>query len=276
MDGQPDLLDVPPQLITLPYTSIKTIADWASLVLDGPECPIRVEPLPSAEVTIRCTVVGSSPSGPCGSARTPCSAWSPSPAPGPGRVPGVGRVAGTDRGAPLRRCPGPHRSRPDVGGTEPDARRSRPPLRPDRHRRGGRDLRSPDLPRQEPKPPEAIDDLIDLAEALGDPEGRSLIFVGLSSGGYHAIEAGLRLHPLAVCAINPGITGWVPDLDVGAIDPRRMAYRAMPAGLRDLSVKHSRVAVGVVAGVVSGAGEVVALRPGGRCEQAGHSRCWSS
>ena len=67
--------------------------------------------------------------------------------------------------------------------------------------------------------------------------------MGLSSGGYHAIEAGLRLHPLGVCAINPGLTGWVPDVDQGVIDRRRQAYRPMPGFLRDLSVKHSRLAL---------------------------------
>ncbi len=157
--------------------------------------------------------------------------WSPNPAPGaPNRVPGAGRsraptVVFLSAGAldhtgagrmwvELARTLAGHGLRCvriDIDGVGETFGRS-------------------ELPRQEPKPPEAIDDMIDLAEALGDPEGRSLIFVGLSSGGYHAIEAGLRLHPLAVCAINPGITGWVPDLDLGATDPRRMAYRAMPAG----------------------------------------------
>jgi pimeloyl-ACP methyl ester carboxylesterase len=52
VDGQPDLLDVPPQMITLPTTSIKTIADWTSTVLDGPERRIRVETVDSAEVAV--------------------------------------------------------------------------------------------------------------------------------------------------------------------------------------------------------------------------------
>jgi hypothetical protein len=96
--------------------------------------------------------------------------------------------------------------------------------------------------RQIPKPPEAIDDLANLAEALGDPQGRTLVFVGLSSGGYHAIEAGLHLHPKAVCAINPALSSWVPEVDHCPPDRRRRAYRPMPDALQRLAVKHARVA----------------------------------
>ncbi len=234
VDGQPDLLDVPPQQLTLPVTTIKTIADWTSRVLDGPETRFEVEPAASAEVART----------PDGRAVTERAVWlgpnslfgmvTEPAADGEDRAPtvvflsagaldhaGAGRMwvelARRFAGHGLR-C-----LRFDIDGV-------------------GETFGRPDLPRQEPKPPEAIDDVVDVAGALGDPEARGLVFVGLSSGGYHAIEAGLRLHPLAVCAINPGITGWVPDIELGAIDSRRLAYRAMPPGLRDLSVRHARVA----------------------------------
>ncbi len=96
--------------------------------------------------------------------------------------------------------------------------------------------------RNVPKPPEAIDDLCDLAHALDDPDAEHLALIGLSSGGYHAIEAGLRLHPTAVCAINPGLASWVPEVDEGQVDPRRRAYRPMPEPLRRLAIRHARVA----------------------------------
>ena len=235
VDGQPDLLDVPPQMITLPTTTIKTIADWASHVLDGPGTPFAVEPVDSADVALT----------PDGRAITERAVRL-----GPNSLFGIVTEPATGSGA----------STPTVvffsAGALDHTGAGRMWVELAR-RFAGHGLRSvrfdidgvgetfgrPDLPRQEPKPPEAIDDLCDLAAALGDPQARDLIFVGLSSGGYHAIEGGLRLHPLAVCAINPGITGWVPDIEVGAIDSRRLAYRAMPPSLRDLSVKHSRVAL---------------------------------
>ncbi len=101
----------------------------------------------------------------------------------------------------------------------------------------------PDLPRNVPKPATAIDDVCDLCAALGDPDARDIVLVGLSSGGYHAIEAALRLHPRAICVMNPGISAPVAELDSDEpIDPRRRAYRPRPAVLRRLAVKHRRAA----------------------------------
>lgn len=100
----------------------------------------------------------------------------------------------------------------------------------------------PDQPRQVPRPPEAIDDLTDMAAAHLDPDGRHLIFVGLSSGAYHAIEAGLHLHPLAACSINLGWANSFAEVDQGVVDPRHLAYRPMPHPFRSLAVKHARPA----------------------------------
>ncbi len=100
----------------------------------------------------------------------------------------------------------------------------------------------PGQPRNIPKPPEAIDDLCDLVATLGDVDAADLVLVGLSSGGYHAIEGGLRFHPSGVAAINPGLASWVPEIEEGRVDSRRRAYRPMPAALRKVAVKHGRSA----------------------------------
>ena len=235
VDGQPDLLDVPPQMIILPATTIKTIVDWVSRVLDGTEGAMGVEVVSDAEVARDAT----------GRPITEHAVWL-----GPNELFGIVTEPGAD----------PDPSSPTVvflsAGALDHTGAGRKWVELARRFAGeglrcvrvdldgiGETFGRPGLPRQVPKPPEAIDDLIDLAGALGDPDGRNLVLVGLSSGGYHAIEAGLRLHPRGVCAINPGMTGWVPDVDLGVIDRRRLAYRPMPAFLRDLSVKHSRVAL---------------------------------
>jgi pimeloyl-ACP methyl ester carboxylesterase len=101
----------------------------------------------------------------------------------------------------------------------------------------------PDLPRNVPKLPAAIDDVCDLCAALGDPDAGDIVFVGLSSGGYHAIEAALRLHPRAICVMNPGTTAPVAELDAGEpIDRRRRAYQPRPEVLRRMAVNHHRLA----------------------------------
>ncbi len=234
VEGQPDLLDVPPQLITLPATTIKTIADWVSRAVEGAESPVRFDAVASAEVARDRQGRAISERAEWLGPNSLFAVVTEPPAIGAGEPPtvvflsagaldhiGAGRMwveLARRFAAGGLRC-----VRVDIDGV-------------------GESFGRPDLPRRVPKPPEAIDDLDDLAAALGDPEGRNLILVGLSSGGYHAIEAGLRLHPLGVCAVNPGLTGWVPDMDLGEVDPRRRAFRPMPSSLRTLAVKHSRLA----------------------------------
>ncbi len=234
VDGQPDLIDVPPDMITLPRITIKAIAEWACDAVEGPDAPVRFEPLES-------TVVEHAPEGRAISEHPvwlgPNALFGMVTEPGGPEDPGAPTVVFLSAGALDHTGPGRmwvdlarqlavegiRSVRVDIDGI-------------------GETFGRPDQPRQIPKPPEAIDDVADLARALGDPEGRNLVFVGLSSGGYHAIEAGLRLHPRGVCAINPGLSSWVPEMDLGFIDPRRRAYRPMPKALRALAVEHARIA----------------------------------
>lgn len=247
VDGQPDLLDVPPQMLTVPTTTIKAIAEWTAEILDGPPGDVRFEPVERVVVA----------QGPAGGEVTERAVWlgpnrlfgvitEPSPAPGPASPTVVLLSAGAlDHTGPGRRW---------VDLARQFATQGIATLRVDLDGIGESYGRA-DYPRQIPKPPEAIDDLTDLAEALGDREGRNLVFVGLSSGGYHAIEAGLHLYPLGVCAINPALSSWVPEVDDpdtyteetprGSPDARRRAYRPMPDPLRHLAIKHARVATGL-------------------------------
>jgi len=89
--------------------------------------------------------------------------------------------------------------------------------------------------------PDALSDLEDIAAVLGEPDGRGLIFVGLSSGAYHAAEAGLAMRPEGVCLINGSVAAKPSELrSSGDVDSRRRAYRPMPAPLERLARSHKR------------------------------------
>ncbi len=97
----------------------------------------------------------------------------------------------------------------------------------------------PGQPRQVVLAPEAIDDLARIGEALGSPDSRDLVYVGLSAGGYLAVEAGLQLRPLGICPVNPSITSR-PPAGGGTVSVRRRASR--PMGFRRLRRRHKRIA----------------------------------
>jgi alpha-beta hydrolase superfamily lysophospholipase len=234
VDGQPELIDVPPDMIILPSVTIKAIAEWVGDAVEGPEAPVGFEALESS-------VVAHAPDG-----RAICEhpVWlGPNALFGMVTDPGVPEDPGSPTlvflSAGALDHTGPGRMWVDLARQfAVEGIRS---IRVDLDGIG-ETFGRPDQARQIPKPPEAIDDVADIAQALGDPEGRNLVLVGLSSGAYHAIEAGLRLHPRGVCAINPGLSSWVPEMDQGFIDPRRLAHRPMPKALRTLAVEHSRIA----------------------------------
>ena len=220
VDGQADLLDVPPQMLTVPATTIKTIAEWTSRIVDVPAGELQFRPVERAVVA----------RGPDGRAINEQARWLGPNAlfgvvtePDEPTVPGPATVILLSAGALDHTGPG----RMWVELARQFAVDGIRTVRIDLDGIGETYGRA-DYARQVPKPPEAIDDLADIAASLGDPDARTLVFVGLSSGGYHAVEAGLRLHPKAVCAINPALSSWVPEVDQGSADPRRRAYKPMP------------------------------------------------
>jgi len=240
IDGQEELLDVPPQMLTVPATTLKTLVEWTAAHVGGAAGTVSFAPEESARV-------GSTTDG-----RPVCEH---AVRLGPHALFGV--VTEPAPAADGRDTTGP--PTPTVvflsAGALDHTGAGRMWVEMARRlgRSGVRCLRidfdgigetfgRPGQPRQVPKPPEAIDDLVDMSVALGDPDARTLVFVGLSSGGYHGLEAGLLLHPRAVVAVNPGITVGVPDGDTGVVDRRRRAYRSMPAVLHTLSIRHGRVA----------------------------------
>jgi pimeloyl-ACP methyl ester carboxylesterase len=234
IEGHDQLFELPPDMITLPTTSIKALVSWTTAVVHGPPSPVHFEPVNTGAVgqvegrPITEHPVWLGPNSLFGMVTEPAD---PLPDDAPTMVflssgaldhvgPGRRWVELTRRFA----AEGIRSIRIDFDGL-------------------GETYGRPGQARNIPTPPEAIDDVVDLAAALGDPDARRLVFIGLSSGAYHAIEAGLRLHPLAVCALNPGLSGWAPEMDVGVgtIDPRRRAFRPMSPAFRSFAVKHHRM-----------------------------------
>ncbi len=233
VEGQAELFEMPPDLLTVPGATVDLITAWTLRAMTGPAHRFTFVPVESGEVdrtggravTEHPVWLGPHalfgmvtdpgiPAGPTSPTAVLLSAGALDHT-GPGRM----WVELARQWAAL----GIRSVRVDLDGL-------------------GETFGRPNQPRQVPKPPEAIDDLVDLAKALDDPDGRNLVVIGLSSGGYHAIEAGLRLHPRAVCAINPALDNLVPEADWGPVDDRRRAFRPMPMALRTLSVRHARMA----------------------------------
>jgi acetyl esterase/lipase len=233
-EGQSTLFDVYPDDLVVPRTMIKALVERMGHLVGGPEEPVHLVPQEEAVVLHDGIPVRERPR------------WL-----GPNRLfamssePVVTDVlAGSptlvflSAGALDHTGPG----RQWVELTRGFAARGLRTLRVDLDGLGESEGR-PDLPRNVPKLAAAIDDVCDLCAALGDPDAGDIVFVGLSSGGYHAIEAALRLHPRAICVMNPGTTAPVAELDTGdPIDPRRRAYQPRPEVLRRMAVKHYRMA----------------------------------
>lgn len=236
--GQAELLDVFPDLLTVPTTTIKTLAERIDHLITGADEPADFVPRESAVISHDGAVMAerSVRLGP-----NALFAMVTEPAPDPAADPAEAAQRPTlvflSAGALDHIGPG----RRWVELTRSFAAAGIRSVRVDVDGLGESDGR-PDQPRNVPKPASAIEDVCDIIAALGDPDARGIVLVGLSSGGYHAIEAALRLHPLAVCAMNPGLATPVYEVIQGeSIDPRRMAYRPKPAILRKLSVRHARL-----------------------------------
>jgi pimeloyl-ACP methyl ester carboxylesterase len=233
VSGQPELLDVPPDMTRLPERAVERAVAWTRSHFGGPTAEIR---RPVAQETALVSEEGMPAVRErpiwLGPHRLFAMAAEPDASKASAQTVVFLSAGALDHGGPGRLWVTLARRLASAGV---------PSVRVD-FDGVGETFGRPGQPRNVPKPPEAIDDVCDLAAALGQADAADLVLVGLSSGGYHAIEAGLRLHPWGVAAINPGLAGWVPERDEGPTDPRRRAYRPMPTPLRRLAVKHLRVA----------------------------------
>jgi hypothetical protein len=84
---------------------------------------------------------------------------------------------------------------------------------------------SPARPGQDefvPRAPEAFDDIEDVCRAVSPADPSSVVFVGLCSAAYQALESALSIHPRGVLAINPVLSFQPPEMLAGGpVDPRR-------------------------------------------------------
>ncbi len=89
--------------------------------------------------------------------------------------------------------------------------------------------------------PEAVDDVAKIAAALGSPDCRGLVLVGLSASGYLAVEAALQFHPLGICPVNPSLTSQPAEEEHGT-GPAVLRLAHRPSLLPRLRERHKRVA----------------------------------
>jgi alpha-beta hydrolase superfamily lysophospholipase len=57
-------------------------------------------------------------------------------------------------------------------------------------------------------PADALEDMADLRQAITEEGSPELVFVGLCSGGYHAIEAALAAPLASICVVNPVLASY--------------------------------------------------------------------
>jgi len=79
----------------------------------------------------------------------------------------------------------------------------------------------PEKPANLVRSPDAFDDVRDARVAVEPDDPTNVVLVGLCSGGYQALEDALVRPTRAIYAINPVLHFAPPELDTGAMDPRR-------------------------------------------------------
>ncbi len=79
-------------------------------------------------------------------------------------------------------------------------------------------------------PPEAFDDVAEVAIALSPDDPSNVVLMGLCSSAYQAIEGALSLRPRGVVALNPMLSFRPPELAEGkGTDPRRQVALPLTA-----------------------------------------------
>jgi pimeloyl-ACP methyl ester carboxylesterase len=73
--------------------------------------------------------------------------------------------------------------------------------------------------------PIAFDDVAEIAAAVSPDDASDVVFVGLCSSAYQALDSALEIHPRGVVALNPVLTFQPPEMTGGAAvsDRRRVA-----------------------------------------------------
>lgn len=234
--GQEQLVDVKPDAARVPRASVDALADWLRHALDGAPTPVSV---PRRLQTVMWNgsagplverIVRLGPLGLFGIVTEPQAAA------GAGRVSGPTVVflnAGViDHAGPARLWVELSRRWAGLGIRS---------VRCDLSGLGYSPVR-PGQAVDESFPPEAIEDVVEVASAVSPEDPSDVVLVGLCSGGYHAIEGALMLGAAGVCGVNAVVPHKLSELNaedttmVKEMDARRQAaapskwwIRALPA-----------------------------------------------
>lgn len=212
--GQAELVDVLPDLAQLPLTTIDEIAGWlrdaieerpARVARRSPDCAV-VATTPSGTQIIE-RVVQMGPVGLCGIVTEPAGgAFGPAViCLNAGLLPHIGPARLWVELARHLAAIGMGTLRFDLSGVGDSGRRQ-------------------DQSPGQSYPLEAMDDVAEAVRAVRPDDPHDVVFVGLCSGAYHSIEAGIAYRPRGVCPINPILSFQPPEMtDGGAKDPRRAA-----------------------------------------------------
>ena len=114
--------------------------------------------------------------------------------------------------------------------------------------------------------PAAFDDVCDVHEALVADDAPSIVWIGLCSGAYQALEAAVAHGALGACVVNPVLRFSPPETFDGPLDPRRRIARP--------TTNVSRLARRLPDLPLIGRARMEALREVGLASRARRARSW--
>jgi pimeloyl-ACP methyl ester carboxylesterase len=219
--GQAELMDVGAPGQKLPFTAIERIAAWLSDGTTEISQPVDAPPAAAS------ATVGFDASGNAIVER-------PLSVPPAGLFGMVTEPVGASRGPAVLMLSvanehhiGPNRLWVDLARRWAEAGVGS--LRLDLSGLGESPLRHPQQRRFLSGAPEAFADVEDASRAMSPEDPSNVVLVGLCASGYQAIESALQLAPRGVIALNPALSMFPPEFELGQPLDRRRAV-ALPIG----------------------------------------------
>jgi alpha-beta hydrolase superfamily lysophospholipase len=225
VDGQPELLDMPTPLQIIPTAAVASIVDWFDQATPDSKGQIRLPDPDGVGVAL----------WPCGDGGPDALIVEQAVRLGPKRLFGISAQPKEGADGPVFlfvSVANEHRIGPGRLWVELCRRLASAGFRSLRLDLGGAgDSPGPVLSPDDVYSYQAVDEVVQAAQAVMDGDPANVALVGVCSGGYHTLEAAVRLAPRAIYAINPTVFFPPPETNGGGqVNPGRHFNLPMPSG----------------------------------------------